>query len=492
MTQTLRRLLIGALLVSPAYVPAAPINVANDAQLGNALNAAVSGDEIILAPGTYSGGLYRAGLSGVTLRSQDANNMAVISGGNNGMQLSDPVNVVIRDLIFDGGAFNGLNIDDGGSYDTPANNITLRNVIVRNVGSGGNHDGIKLSGVENFHLDRVQVLDWNAGQGIDMVGCHYGLIENSYLRTTGSGTGIQTKGGSKNVTLRANRLELGLGRAFNIGGSTGSQYFRFVAGDSAYEADGIVVEGNVILGSVAPYAFVNIDGGIVHHNYSRLPNRWLARILNENQGNPIVDTRNGSLLYNINVFGASLSSAVNIGPEVFPETFTFTGNHWFNQDNPAQSTPSLPVAESGAIIGVDPMIDDHAVIAWTFPWGLWLVNANSGTHAYSSPLTQVFYRATRTGVGSFDPLAAEPLSGAWQTTPVSPLNVTLGPYSQMILLNSPLSGADINNDGVVDSLDLGLLMSGWGGASPSPGPDMDLDGSGAVDSGDLQRLLDAM
>jgi hypothetical protein len=45
--------------------------------------------------------------------------------------------------------------------------------------------------------------------------------------------------------------------------------------------------------------------------------------------------------------------------------------------------------------------------------------------------------------------------------------------------------ADLNGDGLVDSADLGALLSGWGTASP------DLDGNGTVDSADLGTLLSA-
>ena len=48
----------------------------------------------------------------------------------------------------------------------------------------------------------------------------------------------------------------------------------------------------------------------------------------------------------------------------------------------------------------------------------------------------------------------------------------------------PLTPADLNDDGVVDGADLGLLLANWG--SPGTG---DLDGSGAVDGIDLGLLL---
>ena len=44
---------------------------------------------------------------------------------------------------------------------------------------------------------------------------------------------------------------------------------------------------------------------------------------------------------------------------------------------------------------------------------------------------------------------------------------------------------DLDDDGVVDGADLGLLLAVWGGADP----DADLDGSGTVDGGDLGLML---
>lgn len=50
------------------------------------------------------------------------------------------------------------------------------------------------------------------------------------------------------------------------------------------------------------------------------------------------------------------------------------------------------------------------------------------------------------------------------------------------------TNADLNGDGRVDSLDLGILMSQWG---PGTGKSADMDGNGDVDTRDLEVLLDA-
>jgi hypothetical protein len=94
--------------------------VSTTTQFSAALAAAAAGDEIILQPGVYAGGHYRASLQQVAIRSADPANPAIIDGGRNGIQLSDAANVTISDLVFRDQVDNGLNIDDGGTFDTPA------------------------------------------------------------------------------------------------------------------------------------------------------------------------------------------------------------------------------------------------------------------------------------------------------------------------------------------------------------------------------------
>jgi hypothetical protein len=45
--------------------------------------------------------------------------------------------------------------------------------------------------------------------------------------------------------------------------------------------------------------------------------------------------------------------------------------------------------------------------------------------------------------------------------------------------------ADFNRDGVVDGIDLGVLLAAWG----TPGGPADLNGDGVVDGNDLGSLL---
>ena len=455
--------------------------VSTTAQFSAALAAASAGDEIVLQPGVYAGGHYRAQLQQVTIRSADPANPAIIDGGGNGIQLSDPSSVTLSDLVFRNQIDNGLNIDDGGTFDTPAVNLVLRNITVRDIVTAGNHDGIKLSGVNDFLIEKVQVLNWGTGgSAVDMVGCHRGLIQNSnfvHTNSANAGTTLQPKGGSKAITFRANRIELprGSGRAVQAGGSTGTPFFRFVDGESGYEANQIYAEGNVIIGGSSSFSWVNIDGGVFHHNVVSRPGQWVARILNENGGLPIVDTQNGILQDNIIVFNdtaSEFSTTVNVGPETLPNTYTFARNRWLNLANPsvAGSTPSLPTPETDGVYGVGPAATTDGPHVWSFAWGKWIVNANSTEQSVDVTGLQAMRRANAGANASFHPLNANPLTGNWTLTDIPTSTLTLPAFSQAILIDPAahfgLDG-DYDDDGDVDGGDFLVWQRNAGNAPGS-------------------------
>ena len=489
---------VGLLLCGVRQLAAVQRVVANTSQFSTALAAATAGDEIVLQPGVYGGGHYRASLDHVTIRSADPANPAIIDGGSNGIQLSDPSHVTLSDLVFRNQVDNGLNIDDAGTYDSPANNITIKNVTVRDIVSAGNHDGIKLSGVNDFLIENVQVFNWGTGgSAVDMVGCHRGLIQNSnftHTNTANGGTTLQPKGGTKDVTFRANRIELppDAGRAVQAGGSTGAQFFRFVDGDSGYEADEIIAEGNVIIGGSSAFSWVNIDGGVFHHNVVNRPFRWVARILNENQGSTtIVDTQNGQLHDNRIVFndtGSEFSTAVNVGSETVPSSYSFARNRWLNLANPtaAGSTPVLPVAEVGGTYGVDPVAPTDAAHVWDFAWGKWIVNANATQKSVEIPTFASLRRATAGASAAFQPLENDPLSGAWTSATIPTSTLQLPAFSQVILIDPAacpnclsLTG-DFDQNGVVNSLDYNTWRTAYGTALAAADGNL----NGVVDAAD--------
>lgn len=441
--------LVALVAASPAAVAEQRV-VTGTQELRDALDTAAPGDEIVLNPGSYEGGLSREGLRGVTIRSADVRNQAVIEGGGFGLMLSDPEDVTLLNLVFRNQDDNGLNIDDAGSYETPATGVRLIGITVKDLKNAGNHDGIKLAGVQNFVIDSVTVENWgNGGSAIDFVGCHHGLVQNSHLKHDSldiGGSGIRPKGGSKDIVIRANRIELpiGKGRAIQAGGSTDPEFFRFADGDSGYEARDIVMDGNVLIGAGAAISWVNIDGGIAHHNVVSRPGQWVIRILNEAEQMPLVATRNGQFHDNDIVFndtGDEFNSAVNAGDGVEAATFQFARNRWFNQANPGQSKPKLPSAEDGGVYGENPRAATDAPQVWDFPWGKWIVNANTAHMSVDIEGADALRLAVPGKDSKFEPLSDDPLNGAWQAQRLKSGAIKLQPLSQVILID-PSACAD--------------------------------------------------
>lgn len=349
------------------YEAPSTVIVGTRSELLAAVNSAGPGTQILLRPGTYAGGIFINDLHGtpaapITIGALDPANKPVIDGTNNSESLhfSDVSHLVIRDLVVQNSSINGINIDDGGSYATPSHHVTLSGLHVRDIGTTGNHDGIKLSGLDHFLIRDTLIERWgNGGSGIDMVGCHEGLIERTTLRHgDGMGsTGIQAKGGSRDVVVRDNRFENAGLRAMQIGGSTGLQFFR--PAPQGYEAKDITVEGNVFIGSQAAVTFVNVDGALVRYNTIYRPTRWIFRILQETTQPGFVPSRNGVVHHNIIVFRTDeIAAAVNVGPNTAPETFQFSRNWWYAVNNPSASRLTLPVPETDGIYRINPQFID--------------------------------------------------------------------------------------------------------------------------------------
>jgi hypothetical protein len=346
--------------------------VAGAAELRAAVAAAKPGTRLLLAGGTYAGGFQFANLRGtagqpIVLAAADPGQAPVFTGAKTGLHLSNPAYVELHDLVFEKLSDNGLNIDDGSvttGGEAGAHHVVLRGLRVRDVGTTGNQDGIKLSGVWDFRVEDCTVERWGTGGGsaIDMVGCHRGVIAGSTFRhldpAPGNCTGVQAKGGSSEIAIVRNRFEHAGGRAVNLGGSTGRPFFRpALAGAGPHaEARALRVEGNTFLGGATPVGFVGVDGATVRFNTIELPGRWALRILQENRAADFVPSRGGVFTDNVIVFQSTAwaEGGVNLGAGTAPETFTFARNWWFCRDQPDRSTPKLPVKETDGVYGRDP------------------------------------------------------------------------------------------------------------------------------------------
>jgi hypothetical protein len=342
------------------------ITVQSRDELVRAVRVAQPGTKIFIAPGEYRGGLSFADLHGtksnpIVLAALDGENPPQIVGGASGLHLIRPSYVELHNLHFSKAQGNGLNIDDGGDSNRSAKQIVLKGLQIRDIGPKGNRDGMKLSGVDHFHIKNCTIERWGeSGSAIDMVGCHEGEIVDCQFKYRGDifANGVQTKGGSADISVRRCRFENAGGRAVNIGGSTGRDYFR--PRSAGYEAKNITVEDCTFIGSMSPIAFVGVDGATVRYNTIYRPTRWVIRILQESQRKEFVPCRNGSFTKNLIAFRSNeVRSVVNVGGGTAPETFDFSGNHWFCIDNPRRSDRlGLPVKESNGSYGADPKFID--------------------------------------------------------------------------------------------------------------------------------------
>lgn len=340
------------LLAMNAETEGAEVGVGNSAELSRAVRNLRPGTTLLLEPGEYSGGLYLADVQGtaempVVIRGADPNNPPVFSGGGQALHLADCSYVILGNIKAKGFPGNGINIDDGGSFETPAHHICLENVTILEIGPKGNHDALKMSGVDDFVVRKCRFEGWG-GSGIDMVGCHHGVVEDcTFTGRAGfeQSNAVQLKGGTEDVLVQCCIFKNAGQRAINLGGSTGLQFFRPEVRD--YEARNITIAGNRFVGGMAPVAYVTADGGHVHHNTIILPDKWVLRILQETRDTRFKPCHDGLFEHNLIIFDSKVQDFVNIGPGTAPESFTFNHNAWYDLDRYRE--PTLPTPETNGI-----------------------------------------------------------------------------------------------------------------------------------------------
>ncbi|HOW68375.1 MAG TPA: right-handed parallel beta-helix repeat-containing protein [Candidatus Paceibacterota bacterium] len=339
--------------------------------LARAAEGVRAGDAIRLLPGTYQPGTTLTDLAGrsdapIWIGGVAGQARPVVAGGNVALHLVRPRYLVVENLEIRGAAQNGINCDDGGRYADPeaACNVLFRNLAFHDIGTGGNQDGLKLSGLNDYQVLDCEFARMSAGgSGIDHVGCHRGVIARCRFTDMGSNS-IQCKGGSADIVIRGNRFLNGGQRAVNIGGSTGFEFFRppLETVRANAEARNIRVIANLFQGSDAPLAFVGAVDCIAAHNTLIEPRRWVMRILQETTSSGVyafLECGSNQFVNNLAWFDRSrLSTFVNVGPRTSPVTFAFSNNLWYAFNNPGQSRPDLPAPENNGITGRDPLFVD--------------------------------------------------------------------------------------------------------------------------------------
>jgi len=219
--------------------------------LNKAFTILSAGDTLSIENGIYSGGQSYSNLKGEENNFiyfiGKSNTDVIIEGGNSAMQISDCEFLRFENITFTKQKLNGVNVDDAGTYDSPTHHIQFYNCVFSDMQATGNNDLLKLSGLEDFLIQKCHFKNGaTGGSGIDMVGCHSGTITENIFENMGSNS-IQNKGGTENIYITKNKFINGGARAINIGGSTGLEYFRPL--DAEFESARIKVHSIIFIGS---------------------------------------------------------------------------------------------------------------------------------------------------------------------------------------------------------------------------------------------------
>ena len=154
----LNGLIVALLLVVGVCAHARTLHVGTGRTYANpalASREAQPGDTILIHEGTYNSAYFIEELHGtaeawITIRGEGA--VTVFTGSSESMHFTDCTYLIIENLKVTGQTGNGMNIDDGGTIETPSHHIILRGIIFSHIAATGNNDLLKLSGLDSFHI----------------------------------------------------------------------------------------------------------------------------------------------------------------------------------------------------------------------------------------------------------------------------------------------------------------------------------------------------
>lgn len=396
-----------------------------------AAKTAAPGDTLLLSEGEHAGNNYITGMNG----REDAYiyltsfGNAVIKGSGESIHLTNCSYIHISNIGITAQTANGINIDDDGAFDKPSKHIIIENCRFYDIAAVGNNDMLKMSGVVSSEIRNCVFSNGAAGGSmIDMVGCHNIVIRGCNFENAGSNS-IQAKGGSSYVTIHRCMFRNGGLRAINIGGSTGSAYFR--PPDAQFESSNIYVYSNVFIGGQSAVAFVGTINSIVCNNTIISPSKWTARILQENNNPDFHLCSYNSFVNNICFFGAEAVSegGINIGPNTLPNTFAFESNLWFNYDNPNWSNLNNSLIHNSTLTRADPDFKAHSQRDYTLKPSSPAIGAGK---AVEEPILDYAGRpfATERSIGAFE--GAAPLTAPLLTDEVLDIIVFPNPTNGII------------------------------------------------------------
>jgi hypothetical protein len=335
------------------------------------------GTAIYLHAGTYPGGTFLMALRGtaaqpIWIMGAPGEARPVIAGGSQGLYLTRPRYVILQNLEIRDTADNGINVDDAEDVANPdaARFVLFRDLDIHDTGKqpSGVANCLKMAGVNDFFVLGSSFARCGNGPGsgavgVDGVGVHQGRLSFNRFIANGFG-GVQLKGASRDIEIRSNFFQNTGWRGVNMGGSTGEPFFRppLAVSTLNYEAARIQVVANVFDGSEAAAVFAGCLDCQFNHNTVINPSKWVLRILQETLTigrYTFARAGNGVVAGNIFYFRrADLNAGedINVGADTEPRSFSLVRNLWYAHDNPAQSSPRLPLLgnRTGDLVGTAP------------------------------------------------------------------------------------------------------------------------------------------
>ena len=326
------------------------------ATIRHAVNLAVPGTAVIIHPGIYSGSVNLYDVTGTSsapiwIGGAAGESRPIIEGGTEAIHFFRGKYIILHDMEIRNADINGINCDDGGDYSDPiaSHHLLFKNLYIHDIGGTSNQDCLKLSGIRDYFVLNCQFERCGggaSGSGIDMVGCHRGLIACSDFQQM-SGNAIQCKGGSEDVEIRWCRIREGGQRGINMGGSTGFEFFRppLSTSEENAEARNIRVISNIIEDTVAAFAFVGCVDSIASNNTIVNPTQWIFRILQETASSEpyiFLPCGNNRVENNLVYFNSELLGIFYIASAPIPIRLhflfpTISGMHTMNPLSPHQT-----------------------------------------------------------------------------------------------------------------------------------------------------------
>jgi hypothetical protein len=320
---------------------------------------ATPGAFIKLGPGLHATNQLIVDLHGapglpIWIGGDDLQYRPIIDGGAEAIHLTRPSYVVIQNLEIRDQTSNGINIDDGPEHGG-ANHVLLSNVYVHDQG-GATQVCVRAAGVTSLSIYDSQLT--RCGGAVDLVGVHGAVVARNIIAGMIS-YGVQVRGGSTDVDVQQNRIRDAGSEAIRLGGTTPATWFRPPLSTTAANAEArrVRVFNNVSTGDTyAPFAWFGCVDCLVAHNFTQGEPVVLLRIMQRSappSGYTFEPTKDGRVINNTFTWNdGMLVSHVEVGFDVQATSFSFANNNWFAVDVPSLSTPALPVAETGSLIGI--------------------------------------------------------------------------------------------------------------------------------------------